>query len=98
MGALRIIHIVPSFPPRLGGMEQRTQELAAAQAKLGHDVTVLTGAVPGMPAIEDTDAGYRVERLRMLTPARTLPLLPTLGRRLTKTPADSVWHVHVAYA
>ena len=93
-----MIHIVPFFPPRLGGMEQRTQELAAAQAAQGHRVTVLTAALPGTPAVEDSPEGYRVERLRLLTPARTVPVLPTLIPRLGRTPPDSVWHVHVAFA
>lgn len=95
---LRILHVVPFFPPHLGGMEQRTFELACEQARRGHDITVLTSAEPGLPASEDTGEGFRIERVPIFSPARTLPLLPTLGTRLRRLPTPAVWQVGVSHA
>ena len=39
---MRILHATDTFGPTLGGIEVMVQQLATAQARAGHDVTVLT--------------------------------------------------------
>lgn len=50
------------FPPSLGGAERQAYELSRALRARGHDVFVLTRALPGLPAFETMD-GVPVERL-----------------------------------
>lgn len=50
------------FPPSLGGAERQAYELSRALRARGHDVFVLTRALPGLPAAETVD-GVPVERL-----------------------------------
>jgi glycosyltransferase involved in cell wall biosynthesis len=42
---MRIIHVVHSYFPRIGGIERAVQYLAEEQAKLGHEVMVITSNV-----------------------------------------------------
>lgn len=65
----RILHVVRRFAPLLGGTETYVRDLAEAQTRLGHDVTVLTldhdvtGVQRGrLPAREDRE-GVRIVRL-----------------------------------
>jgi len=66
---MRIAHVNPFFFPRLGGLERRIYHLARLHAARGHEVTVVTGAVDGLPAREDM-AGFDVVRV----PSRRLPV------------------------
>lgn len=50
------------FPPSLGGAERQAYELSRALRARGHDVFVLTRALPGSPERETMD-GVPVERL-----------------------------------
>ncbi|GAA1893502.1 hypothetical protein GCM10009814_24030 [Lapillicoccus jejuensis] len=59
---MRIVHAVDGYPPVPGGMEQAVEALAVAQVRAGHDVTVVSLAGPGLPAVEERD-GVRVERV-----------------------------------
>jgi glycosyltransferase involved in cell wall biosynthesis len=43
---MKIIHVVASLDPAQGGPARSTPSLAAAQAKLGHDVTLFYNAAP----------------------------------------------------
>jgi glycosyltransferase involved in cell wall biosynthesis len=62
---MRIIHVVHSYFPRIGGIERAVQYLAEEQAKLGHEVMVITSNVDvaGSPK-EETINGVNVVRLR----------------------------------
>jgi glycosyltransferase involved in cell wall biosynthesis len=62
---MRIAHVVHSYFPRVGGIERAVQYLAEEQAKLGHEVTVITSNVDvaGSPK-EETINGVNVVRLR----------------------------------
>ncbi|WDN89433.1 hypothetical protein BuS5_02401 [Desulfosarcina sp. BuS5] len=44
---MKIIHVVASLDPAQGGPARSMPSLAAAQAKLGHDVTLFYNAAPG---------------------------------------------------
>lgn len=92
-----VVHLVPSFPPSLGGMEQRTAELAAAQAKTGRPVTVVTTGTAKDRGVRDVD-GCRVVRIPVIRPVRTAPIAPTLPYHLVRLDPEAVWQVHLAYA
>ena len=66
---MRVVHITRRFAPMVGGIERYVQSVATGQAKLGHDVTVVTinrdviGDIPGrLPSVEMID-GVRVVRM-----------------------------------
>ncbi|QDC26772.1 glycosyltransferase family 4 protein [Georgenia yuyongxinii] len=53
----RIVHISDCYPPRVGGIETQVHDLAARQARAGHEVHVLTATgAPGAPAGAETVA------------------------------------------
>jgi len=62
---MRIAHVIHSYYPRLGGIERAVQYLAEEQAKMGHEVMVITSNVDvaGSPK-EEIINGVRVVRLR----------------------------------
>jgi len=62
---MRIAHVVHSYFPRVGGIERAVQYLAEEQAKMGHEVTVITSNVDvaGSPK-EEMINGVRVVRLK----------------------------------
>jgi len=62
---MKIVHVVHSYYPRVGGIERAVQHLAEEQVRLGHEVTVVTSnvAVTGSPR-EEVINGVRVVRLR----------------------------------
>jgi glycosyltransferase involved in cell wall biosynthesis len=62
---LRILTATHFYPPHVGGLEVVAQRVATGLVQRGHDVTVLTSAVPGAPGLT-TEHGVRVRRLRVL--------------------------------
>ncbi len=62
---MRIIHVVHSYYPKVGGIEKVVQYLAEEQAKMGHCVTVITSNLDaaGSPKAEVIN-GVEVIRLR----------------------------------
>jgi glycosyltransferase involved in cell wall biosynthesis len=61
---MRIIHVVHSYFPRIGGIERAVQYLAEEQAKLGHEVMVITSNVEvASSPKEETINGVNVVRL-----------------------------------
>jgi glycosyltransferase involved in cell wall biosynthesis len=59
---MRILHVVPFFHPRLGGVEKHAMEICSRLAK-GHDVTVLTCSHEKNLPAEETLNGFRIVRL-----------------------------------
>ncbi|MBI3749975.1 MAG: glycosyltransferase family 4 protein [Chloroflexi bacterium] len=66
---MRVVHITRRFVPMVGGIERYVQSVATGQARLGHEVTVVTidrdviGDIPGrLPRLEMID-GVRVVRI-----------------------------------
>ena len=39
---MKIVHVIHSYYPKIGGIEAAVQHLAEEQAKLGHNVNVIT--------------------------------------------------------
>jgi glycosyltransferase involved in cell wall biosynthesis len=62
---VRLIELTDLYPPAIGGLERFVAMLSEELAGRGHDVHVVTSAVPGAPAVE-TSAGVTVHRLPLL--------------------------------
>ncbi|MDR2866970.1 MAG: glycosyltransferase family 4 protein [Methanomassiliicoccaceae archaeon] len=60
---MRIVDVNPFFYPYMGGIEHRMHDTSRLLAERGHDVTILTGRLPGTAETEERD-GYKVVRLR----------------------------------
>ncbi|MFC7406501.1 glycosyltransferase family 4 protein [Georgenia alba] len=98
----RVVHVSDCFPPRVGGIESQVHDLAAAQARAGYDVHVLTAtADPALPgggrrAVTTTGDGVTVHRFASAVtlglPFHPLEdvLLPPVLREL----GPDVVHVH----
>lgn len=87
---MRILHVTDGYRPHLGGIEVFVEDLAARQAQLGHEVSVLTAT----PADGESDASaVRVVRTR-----RTLrhPLAPPRAKQTALAGAYDVVHAHVS--
>lgn len=67
---MRIIFIVPRFPPHIGGMTARAYRISKGLSLRGHEVTVYTSTHPQVPRIQEIE-GLRVERYDRLHPAIT---------------------------
>lgn len=59
---MRILMLIDSYPPGIGGAQQYVRNLSIALVNRGHDVAVATLANPGQETYE-VDAGVRVYRL-----------------------------------
>ena len=53
---MRLIELTDMYPPVIGGLERFVALLSEELARRGHEVHVVTGAVPGAPAA-GTSAG-----------------------------------------
>ena len=94
MGRVRIAHVTDFYLPRLGGIEMHVSDLAARQAAMGHDVTVITTS----PSAGTTDPRESPTVLRLTDgfrrPMAVHPLgLNAVSRALREGDYDVV-HVH----
>jgi len=62
---VRLIELIDLYPPAIGGLEGFVALLSGGLASRGHEVHVVTSAVPGVPAVE-TSAGVTVHRIPLL--------------------------------
>jgi glycosyltransferase involved in cell wall biosynthesis len=62
---VRLIELTDLYPPVIGGLERHVAMLSEGLAGRGHEVHVVTSAVPGAPAVERS-AGVTVHRFPML--------------------------------
>ena len=62
---MRLIELTDLYAPAIGGLERFAALLSEGLARRGHEVHVVTSAVPGAPAAE-TSAGVTVHRLPLL--------------------------------
>lgn len=74
---MRIAHVIHSYFPRVGGIERAVQYLAEEQAKLGHEVMVITSNVDvaSSPKIETINrvSVVRLESRKLLYSDLTIP-------------------------
>ncbi len=61
---MRILMLIDSYPPMIGGAQQYVRNLSLALVSRGHDVAVATLAGPGQEPYEEEDGGVRIYRLR----------------------------------
>lgn len=71
---MRLIELTDLYRPAIGGLERSVALLSEGLASRGHEVHVVTSAVPGAPAVERS-AGVTVHRLPLLYQR----LVPGLG-------------------
>ncbi len=94
---MNIIHVVPHYPPSLGGMEVVAQELAQRQAKAGNNVTVLTSTHAARAGTHKPQANLTVHRLRFISVANT-PIIPGIFFKILSAKKPAIVHLHVAMA
>lgn len=63
VNTVKIVDVDPFFYPHYGGIEHRMHDTSKLLAERGHDVTILTGQLPGTPEEEESN-GYKILRLR----------------------------------
>jgi glycosyltransferase involved in cell wall biosynthesis len=96
-GRQLIIHVVPYYPPDIGGIQNVVKGIAEGLAAR-YDVEVLTTTLraDGAPRYERA-TGVTVRRLRSIEFAHT-PVAPGLVLRLLRAPRSAIVHVHLAHA
>jgi glycosyltransferase involved in cell wall biosynthesis len=95
---MRIVHIYKDYAPVLGGIENHVRDLAEAQARAGHDVTVLVTQRRGLPASDEISAGVRVVRAKRWLDVQSAPIaaaFPRLVAQLTR--GADIAHLHAPY-
>ena len=60
---MKIVDVNPYFYPFFGGIEHRMHLIARELVARGHDVTIVTGQLPGTDIEETSEDGYRIVRL-----------------------------------
>jgi GT2 family glycosyltransferase/glycosyltransferase involved in cell wall biosynthesis len=96
---LAVLHVVRRYAPMLGGTETYVRDLAEAQARHGHRVTVLTldhdvtGVEPGHLPPREKRAGVRVMRLSGLG-ARRFAITSRPWRLVREVARADVVHLH----
>jgi glycosyltransferase involved in cell wall biosynthesis len=99
---MRIVYATPSYFPRIGGVEYVAKSVAERLAKMGYEVTVITGEPEAEKPREEEINGVRVIRWPTWAPSNAYHIpkkrnqLSNLLRNLLDD-ADAV-HVHSAHA
>lgn len=91
-----VVHVVPQYPPALGGMETAVHAIVHKQHETGLRVQVITSDQgPANAPVEDED--FPVKRLKSFSVVNT-PIMPGLPLRLFALNRRSIVHVHIAQA
>ncbi len=94
---MRIIQVVPNFPPSIGGVQNCAKELSYGLAKKGHDVIVMTSDCrSGENKLIGGD-NIKINYLKTIWVAHT-PIIPSLFVRLLVIPKNSIIHLHISKA
>lgn len=100
---MKIIHIVPHYPPHIGGMENITKKECDYQASLGHEVIIFTSKI----GIDNKNLKECINRcnpkiyyLRTITGKTEFPMFfPSLILNLLKcVDKKTMVHIHCAIA
>ncbi len=92
---MKILHVYKDYYPVVGGVENHIRILAEAQARAGHEVTVLVTG-PGRTAVREVLNGVQVIKAGRLATVASAPLSLALPRELRRQRPD-IAHVHVPY-
>lgn len=90
---MKIYHVIPTFPPTLGGMENSAINLVAGLSDAGESVEVFTSRSKGVA--EANPENYITHRSWSVTIAHT-PILFSLFFKLLFSEKPSVMHIHIA--
>jgi glycosyltransferase involved in cell wall biosynthesis len=91
-----IVHVVPQYPPALGGMETAVHAIAHTQHESGMRVQVITSD-QGKSNTPVKDEGFLVRRLKSSVIVNT-PIMPGLPFHLFTLKRHSIVHLHIAQA
>ncbi len=95
---MKVLHVGKFYPPHAGGIERFNADLAEAQVRAGHEVTVLCHQKPGQAGKQVQREGVHVCRVRTLGQLLYVPLSPAfplaLGR-LVRSQRPDVIHLHL---
>ena len=92
-----IVQITPSYPPALGGMEQRVRDLSQELANSGWNVRVVTSDKSSYPHSEKVNSNLRVDYLSSKEILQT-PIIWRLPFVIFRLPKHTLVHIHVAVA
>lgn len=92
-----IVHVVPHYPPHLGGMQKVASTLAEELAKVAQVEVLTTNIGAGNAPRVERCGNLTVRRLRAFEVAN-LPVVPSLFFQCLKVRPESIMHVHVAQA
>lgn len=90
---MKIVQVVPRYPPRTGGVETHVKEVSERLAERSHDVTVLTADDGRDVTTRETRNGVEVIRHTGLAPGGAYHVAPGILRTLRRYDADVV-HGH----
>jgi glycosyltransferase involved in cell wall biosynthesis len=91
---MKIIQVVPYFPPHIGGEETYVYSLSRELAARGHEVTVLTSLESGLCKNENI-SGVKIHRIKVLMKVYNNPVAPSLFAKLIQEDAKNcVLHAH----
>jgi glycosyltransferase involved in cell wall biosynthesis len=96
-GATRVTHVLGYYPPHIGGMEQRVQELCSALSARGHDVSIATSDIGGMTRGRERVDGVAINRYHGWDVGVT-PFVPFMLLGLLRAPKPDLYHIHIAHA
>lgn len=91
-----IVHVVPQYPPALGGMEIAVHAIVHKQYETGIPVRVITSD-QGTRDTPVEPEEFPVKRLKSLNVVNT-PIMPSLPFRLFAINRRSIVHLHIAQA
>ena len=95
---MNIVHIYKDYHPVLGGMENYIKDLAEAQARAGHTVSVLVTQLPGKPAEQLEHNGVRVIKARRQLNVQSTPIAFSFPRDVARvTRGADIVHLHAPY-
>lgn len=90
---MKIVQVVPRYPPRTGGVETHVKEVSERLVERSHEVTVLTADGGRDVATRDTRNGVEVIRHTGLAPGGAFHVAPGILPTLRRYDADVV-HAH----
>jgi glycosyltransferase involved in cell wall biosynthesis len=99
---MRIVYVTPSYSPRIGGVEYVAKSVAERLAKMGHEVTVVTGEPEAEKPREEEINGVHVIRWPTWAPSGAYHI-PRMRSQLEKLLTDTargadVVHAHNVYS
>jgi rhamnosyl/mannosyltransferase len=93
---MRILHLYKAYPPAVGGMENHVRALSLAQARAGHQVTVLATDHETTGPVDGGAGAVRVVRVPRRLTLASVPLAPGFLLALARESPD-ITHLHAPY-